>query len=274
MFKHEIVTVNDDLPYWVYVNKGNISQITKHWHSALEIDFTVHGQADYIVSGKRTQITDNEFILINSQEIHSVENIKNILDRRSLVLLIPYENIVALYPKFENLQFTNKGRKDAKEKLSGLLKKFYDTSFIKDKELRNLQQLGYYYLIVYAVLESFCETKSLPIKKGKEEKVKEIVKYLSQHYSEDISLNEIAIKNNISPGYLARLFNEEMGVSVIKYLQMIRLQNGFNLLTNTDKSITAISDEIGFANVKSFRKLFKEFYKQTPTNYKKSLRGE
>ncbi|WP_239643702.1 helix-turn-helix domain-containing protein [Oenococcus oeni] len=65
-----------------------------------------------------------------------------------------------------------------------------------------------------------------------------------------------------------------MGNSVIEYLNLVRLHEAYQLLTNTKKSILVISTQVGFPNEKAFTRTFKRIYKVTPTDYRKRLNGK
>lgn len=276
MFKHEIVTTKEGLPYWLYINKGNVVQITKHWHNSIEIDYTFKGDADYIVSGKRYHVSDNEFILINSGEVHGVENIKRVMERRSVVLLIPYENICNLYPDFENLDFkVNLAADEDYADIKQLLRGFFESSAELDTNLRKIKQLGIFYMLVEKLIEK-CTKKKIKKKPSKyrsnQNEIKKIIEYMDGHYKEKLTLDIISKKFSFSKGYLAKVFKNEMGVGVIQYLQIIRLQNAFNELSNSNKSITIIADSCGFANPSSFQKLFKQTYGMSPNVYRKKIK--
>lgn len=58
-------------------------------------------------------------------------------------------------------------------------------------------------------------------------------------------------------------------IGVNDYINKLRLERAAHLLTSTDKSIMEITEVIGFANQRYFSTVFKEFYKMTPTQYRK-----
>jgi len=85
-------------------------------------------------------------------------------------------------------------------------------------------------------------------------------------------LDEIAQAGHLSTGYLSRTFSKQMGMSVMEYVNYIRLKRAYEMITNTDKNIAVISDLTGFSNPKSFSKLFLQVYKQTPGKYRFGLK--
>lgn len=65
---------------------------------------------------------------------------------------------------------------------------------------------------------------------------------------------------------------EYTGMSLILYLQNIRLDHAISLLESTDKSMEAIAQESGFPSVRSMQRYFKEKYDMSPLQYKKLQR--
>src|SRR5690606_38430576 len=64
-----------------------------------------------------------------------------------------------------------------------------------------------------------------------------VTAYLDQHYAEEISLEMMAERFKISPGYLSTSFKEQTGVNFKDYLANIRISKAKDLLRNTDLKI-------------------------------------
>ena len=87
-----------------------------------------------------------------------------------------------------------------------------------------------------------------------------------------ITVEKIADALEISPSYLARVFKEEEGISVKKYLLTERLKISCNLLRNSDASIAEISDYLNFHSQSYYTEKFKQQYAMTPTQYRKQYK--
>ena len=96
--------------------------------------------------------------------------------------------------------------------------------------------------------------------------------YISQHIKMKITVEKIADALEISPSYLARVFKEEEGISVKKYLLTERLKISCNLLRNSDASIAEISDYLNFHSQSYYTEKFKQQYAMTPTQYRKQYK--
>lgn len=101
--------------------------------------------------------------------------------------------------------------------------------------------------------------------------INDIKSYINDHFSEGITLNEIASHFNISTGYLSKLFLDQVGNNFKDYLNMIRLNKAKELLKTTDKKIYEVADDIGFNDSYYFSSWFKKVVGVTPTTFRDNL---
>jgi AraC-like DNA-binding protein len=83
-------------------------------------------------------------------------------------------------------------------------------------------------------------------------------------------IGDIARAVNLSPGRLAHLFKNEIGVSPQRYLNNIRLDKAKECLENGVLSVKEIAAEVGIPNVSGFCRSFKARYGTTPKEYRKT----
>ncbi len=94
--------------------------------------------------------------------------------------------------------------------------------------------------------------------------------YINKNYSSPISLSIIAEHLSISPSYLSNLFHETVGISYIKYLTELRLNEACVLLRHKrNMTIEQITISVGYLSVKHFSYVFKKKYGMTPGQYRK-----
>jgi len=94
------------------------------------------------------------------------------------------------------------------------------------------------------------------------------VKYIHQHYMEDISLEQLCNMSKISKQHMCLLFRNSLNSKPIEYLTKKRLQEAKILLLTTDLTIEEIADKTGFHSPSYFCKQFKRYEKTTPKKYK------
>ncbi|MFP4697825.1 MAG: AraC family transcriptional regulator [Eubacteriales bacterium] len=107
------------------------------------------------------------------------------------------------------------------------------------------------------------ETQSYP------ELIRDVNRYIDNHFNEKITLDFLAQKFGVSKYYLIRLFKKYTDFSPIDYLITRRITYAKELLRFTNMSVTEISNAVGIENISHFIKLFKEREELTPLSYKK-----
>ncbi len=103
------------------------------------------------------------------------------------------------------------------------------------------------------------------------EKLEKSIKYLIEHYNEEISLNTLALIAGVGEEYYCRIFKKCNGVRPMTYLNSLRLRRACDLLaSDKHKKIEEIAREVGYQNNQYFSKLFHKVIGITPSRYRKS----
>lgn len=95
-----------------------------------------------------------------------------------------------------------------------------------------------------------------------------IKEWLRIHATEGISVNDAATALQYNPNYLTQILKAKTGMTMIEYLNNIRLNEAKNLLLNSNKTISEIAYTVGFSDAKYFMKFFKKKENITPTQYR------
>lgn len=98
--------------------------------------------------------------------------------------------------------------------------------------------------------------------------IEDIIAYIGEHLTEELALEELAGKANLSPFYFTRLFKKETGFTPHEYVIAARVNNAKFLLKTTDHSVKTICFMTGFSNESSFCTTFRKVTGVTPTIYR------
>jgi len=98
-----------------------------------------------------------------------------------------------------------------------------------------------------------------------EEKFGKVINYINKHFAEDISSSFLSSKFGYEEAYFCRKFKKNTGITVMKYIQVLRLEESKKLITKSDFSIKDIALTCGFSDVAYFTNCFKKLYQMTPT---------
>jgi transcriptional regulator GlxA family with amidase domain len=99
--------------------------------------------------------------------------------------------------------------------------------------------------------------------------IQEVINYMEDNLESDLDLNQISKHVGYSKFHLNRIFTEEVGCTIYKYLQTKRLTLAAKKLTTTDYSITQIAYEAGYNSQQAFTLAFRQLYEYPPLTYRK-----
>jgi len=124
---------------------------------------------------------------------------------------------------------------------------------------------------VVKVLDTFMDTVYETKKVRNAKSLGEALKYIRENYNKDITLEDVARNVYISPYYLSHLFKEELNITFLEYLTMVRMEEAKKLLKDTSLSIVAIASQVGYEDASYFSKVFKKYVGISPAQYRKNL---
>lgn len=111
---------------------------------------------------------------------------------------------------------------------------------------------------------------NLSTKSEKKIALENTISYINKYYGREITLDEISLVAGYSRSHFSRMFKKYMGINFSKYLIDVRLKNAAKLIKNSDEGIVDISNEVGFNDYSYFSKIFKDYYKMSPKNYREN----
>lgn len=103
------------------------------------------------------------------------------------------------------------------------------------------------------------------------EKLKEILQYISLHFTQELTVEEAADACHLSPSYFMHFFKDNAGMTFKKYLNACRLRHAAALLEKEGCTIIDAAFSSGFHNISYFHKRFREYYGMTPKQFTGSL---
>lgn len=98
-----------------------------------------------------------------------------------------------------------------------------------------------------------------------------ITSYIQEHYDNDIYVELLANKLNLTSNYVSAYFKDKVGINLSEYINKIRINKSIDLLETTSFKVKDISQKVGFSNVNTFIRVFKKHIGATPVEYKKKL---
>jgi AraC-like DNA-binding protein len=103
-------------------------------------------------------------------------------------------------------------------------------------------------------------------------RVRKSVQLLSERFSDDPELDLVARDSGLSRPHFYKLFKEQVGVTPSIYLNTLRMEHAVGLVAAADRSITEISDDLGFSCQSVFTRFFTSHVGMSPSDYRRVAR--
>ncbi len=178
---------------------------------------------------------------------------------RQFIAQVTQSNVNPLQVKqlvFQFHQQENQDSEDYEQQLNQGLK-FLET-------IQDLQEFIYQYLVA----ERFNLLMGLG---SKNQYVRQVMAYLQNHYADAITLEHLGKEFHLSPNYLSHIFKKETKMSIVSYINKLRIQQATHLLESTNCSLQEVSQQVGIKDYKYFLKVFKQYTGKTPNEVKKKM---
>ena len=98
--------------------------------------------------------------------------------------------------------------------------------------------------------------------------VRRSIDYIYDNLHRAVTVNELAVREDLSPGYFSRLFVKETGMNVNQFINEAKVKTAQNMLLYSESSIQDISLSLGFSSQSAFSAVFKKVANMSPRAYR------
>ena len=255
---------------------------TRHFHDEYEIYYLVEGERFYFIGQHTYHINKGSLVFINRNEIHKTGMGQSSYHDRILIELTeePFASFFGQLGDLDLREFfkSHSGvmNIDPKEQpyVENLFLSIQSEIHRKLPGYRLNVRMKLAQLLIYA--DRYEEShRAVPTKASsvaRHRKVDEVADYIISHYSEPLSLEDLAGHFYVNKCYLSRIFKEVTGFTVNEYINVHRINKAQQLLTETGLSITDIAAECGYESLTYFEKVFKTYREISPLKYRSNYR--
>lgn len=236
-----------------------------HFHPECEMIFVIGGEALVFVNGREYKIGKGDAVFISPNQIHRYVNMKD----GSYILIVFPLNIFGqkkLFGLDECVPDNNVVRYADCNRITEILCMFKD-DYDKTRENSELLFAGYISLLFYFLMPRF---KLKRIEHS--EIVPDILKYCYKNYRNEITLEKISRSLNVNKYYISRVFNETFSMNINSFINYLRTSAAATELIETDKTVTEIAFDVGYANIRTFVRVFKNIYGMSAIEFRNKHR--
>lgn len=231
----------------------------KHLHKEIEIIYVVEGQATAYADRFCATLHTGDIFISFPNQVHYYENCKPGIYQ---VIIISPNVFFGLKNKFNDFlpEKNIVSIAENKQLIRNIEKCFSATGEYQDSVIAGHMNLLMSEILPQITLKPRLQTNNSTLKS--------ILKFCSAHYSEEITLDNVAKELHLSKYYISRLLNNKISISFNDYINNLRIDEACTLLIETDKKIADISEDVGFGTIRSFNRAFQRAMSMTPLQYR------
>ncbi|MDD3927985.1 MAG: AraC family transcriptional regulator [bacterium] len=258
--------------------KGFVGVPNGHYHESYELFYVIHGYINAFIDNKTYHVSDGCMVILNSLIPHAhiypqdieVERICISFDREFTARMASFTEDINILEAFHSginviscpvslrkfiedtvdkmLTETNNGKQGSASVVASLLMHLL---IVINRNFRNLE-----------LHQQVLNTPAYARTAG-------IIEYIRSNYTDDISLDSISEKFNISRYYIIKLFKRYTGFTPIEYVNNVRVLKAIELLTSKErKTVNDIGELVGFNSITHFGRVFKKVTGVSPQKYR------
>jgi len=271
---------NKDGSFFIHMTErtDNYTMPATHIHDHPEIYYLLSGARYYFIKDRTYYIARGDLVLIRPNELHKTLDAgapshKRVLihfDSECIIKSGP-EGIDIIRDMFEKgspvLHIPEQNREHIESLIRDMFREIADSSRWFDTSLKSL-------LLQLLISAGRCGQKKIMEDTARldatQRKVQEIIDYINENYSSDISLTDISKKFYLSSSYLSKIFKKTTGFNLIEYLNSVRIREARRILCETGHKIIDVADEAGFSSISQFGRVFKAQTGLSPLQYRQA----
>lgn len=271
-------------PIGCYLDNLSSDAVPWHWHNDLEAVVIAEGSCTFFIDSEQYILKKGDGIFINADFLHMVtENQSGDCLLHSITFhprLVGGSPDSIFWQKYLHPMLTDRSFSCAffspsiswqKEVLKTIESAWHtnaDESPGYEFHVRNLMSQ-----LIWLIASHRPSGQATPSEKSLRdgERIKHMLQYIHDHYSEEIDTRQIAESAMISTSECLRCFRSTIGTTPIKYVRQYRIQQAARLLTTTTQKIIDIGTFCGFQKMSYFARSFKAQMGYLPSEYRKRM---
>lgn len=278
--------LQDNATFSIGIFQDNLDKSTWHYHDNYEISFITEGTGKRIVADSIEEFQPGDLVFIGRNLPHAwiVDKGQFTPNKRKLEMVFlqfPPEALsqeLLCLPEFKNMAkaliLSERGIRITGQTLNKVSEMMLQLPY-----LTNFERFLQFFKLMDTIGQS-SDVISLASKEyihkrfhSTNKRIQTIHEYLMKNYRESIDLTQIASLVSMAEGSLCRFFKMHVGVTIIEYLNQLKIEFACKLLMDENLSILDVAIDSGFNNLSHFNKQFKGITGGTPKDYRSKFKA-
>ncbi|MPM82488.1 HTH-type transcriptional activator RhaR [bioreactor metagenome] len=245
---------------------GNHMEFPLHLHLALELLYVIEGEINAKIGSSEYSVHSGELALMFPNTVHDYSTVSKREDTEFIMVIASpllagdFKNtLLCAHPVYPIIS-SNAIHQDAVYAIKALL---------ADKSGNNELSKLFIQLILTRVMPHLKLESNQNL--SPHDLTAQVISYISEHFSEPLSLEILSKKFGASRYQISRIFSKTIDVKYYDYINTLRINYAKSLLQNTDQDILSIGFDCGFENQQTFNRVFKVHCNVSPKRYRKII---
>jgi len=254
---------------WIELSVFECGYVTKrHTHDYYHMVYCIGGEGSFIIDQQEYELKPDMFILVPPQTEH--EMVKVEVDEFSVVEIkfVINDTYIKERLNLQNPLFTG-------DQFTRTIVDYVETNG-RSRMPQYIQNTECFFttLLISLIKENVLPSQanySLIDTTGFSEVVINIIDYIEKNYMNHVSLEAIAVHVGYNRNYICSVFKREVNITIVEYLNFVRIRNACTNLSYFDGDINQICTRVGFSNINHFNRTFKKLVSIPPGKFRKMI---
>lgn len=255
-----------------------------HQHNDVEVNFIDRGRILYVHGGQKVELVPGDMAVFWAARVHQViETTSDVFFFGMSVPLawflswnLPADFVRSILQNEMIRPTQDEYVSDFRARLNRWVQDLAEDSAVRRRVMLLEVEAWFHRLAIARKLESVGtaagDGSGKHIAKGPIQKVEEMARYITEYYTEPISVKEVAAHVHLHPNYAVQLFRQTTGSTLVDFITKQRIAHAQLHLATTEALILDIALEAGFGSLSRFYAAFKREYGLSPNEYRAMVR--
>ena len=284
---HYAVELDEEFPLSIKLFRYTSRQHTRGatWHDRLELFLPLDGPARFRMGEQEVELQRGDLLVVDNLKLHHVVDFPGFDTRVIVISFLPefvyslgspshdYAFLLPFYSKVERRPHVLRVREaraaDVHSSLARLLECYLEGAA---KPFHQAGSKAFLVQLLYHLAAHFRASEVVKWEFMRQQerslRLKKLFDHINTRPVEKLSVSAAARLAGMSPARFMKTFKQVAGMTLVAYLNHVRLANGARLLRETTRSIADIADATGFSDQSYFDKRFKRAFGRTPKEFR------